>query len=337
MALAAVLVGQMFSLSSQVAQISIQLKGGEGQMLNFSSQMFNLSSQMFNLNSQMLNLNSQVLNLNSQMLNLNSKVDLLLLRVEGVENITSSILSSVTGLLAATLTPAAAQTTLECAKASVYSLFLWRNIWDSTQGALERKLCVCSAFAYMELQGGDTLAVSASHCFENISDTTFDATRLALPWNTRVACRLLKVLTGDAAVLRCKDASPLLMRTSAPPVFAQAVVAAGFSADSSGIQSVYESIFMHVAPSRIAVSMGPLAVAKTLAGGGALLHNAVAAPPPLAPIGMLQGMLLQGMSGGPVLDVHCGVVGIISSASTNSAFTMLDEVDAWLQREQWEE
>ena len=288
---------------------------------------------------QMLSLSSQMAQISTEVLEMRHDMGLLHSRVEGVENISFSILSSVTGLLAATLTPAAAQTTLECAKASVYSLFLWHNVWNSAQGALELKFSLCSAFAYMGLQGGDTLAVSASHCFNNISSTTFDTTRHALPRGARVTCRLLKVFTGDAAVLRCKEASPPLMRTSAPPVFAQAVVAAGFFADSTGIEtalSVHDNFSMHVVSSSIAVSMGPLAVAKAMAGGDASLNDGVA-PPPLAPFGMLQGTLLQGMSGGPVLDVHCGVVGIISRASTNSAFTVLDEVDAWLLQGQWEE
>ncbi len=52
--------------------------------------------------------------------------------------------------------------------------------------------------------------------------------------------------------------------------------------------------------------------------------------------GMLQGKVLKGMSGGPVLDAHCGVVGIISRFSTNTAFALMDEVDALLLREAWE-
>ena len=82
---------------------------------------------------------------------------------------------------------------------------------------------------------------------------------------------------------------------------------------------------MHVLSSSIAVSMGPAAARLAATGGGLLPHNVTQ---PL--FGMLQGKALQGMSGGPVLDVHCGVVGIISRVSTNTAFSTLDEVDAWL-------
>ena len=90
---------------------------------------------------------------------------------------------------------------------------------------------------------------------------------------------------------------------------------------------------MHVVSSNIAVSMGPLAELELLAGGGVPLPAVV---PPQHPFGMLHGKLLQGMSGGPVMDVHCGVVGIISRLFTNTAYSTLDEVDAWLLHEAWE-
>ncbi len=212
----------------------------------------------------------------------------------------------------------------------MYILFLWILRWNAKLGAEEKGLFPCSAFAYRELKGGGTLVVSASHCFVNISETTFVATRLALARDTRVKCSLLKVFTSDSAVLRCEDAPPLLVRSGANPVFAQAVVAAGFFEDKNTIKtvlSVHDQYSMHVVSSNIAVSMGPLAELELLAGGGVPLPAVV---PPQHPFGMLHGKLLQGMSGGPVMDVRCGVVGIISQRTTNTAFTNLDEVDAYV-------
>ena len=46
--------------------------------------------------------------------------------------------------------------------------------------------------------------------------------------------------------------------------------------------------------------------------------------------GVLQGKAIKGMSGGPVLNAQCGVVGIISARGKNTAFSSLDDVDAWL-------
>ena len=158
-----------------------------------------------------------------------------------------------------------------------------------------------------------------------------------MPWDARVTCRLLKLFTADAAMLHCEGAAPPLVRTEAPPVFAQAVVAAGFFEDirisvPKTALAVHEGYSMHVVSSNIAVSMGPMTEAVMADGGGGSL---LAAAPPVPPFGMLQGKLLRGMSGGPVMDVRCGVMGVISIASTNSAFVNLDEVDAWL-REQGE-
>ena len=246
------------------------------------------------------------------------------------------------GLLVSTLTPAAAQATLACARASIYILFLFIDTWNHTLGKLGPELNPCSAFAYAKLKGGDTLVVSAAHCFTNFSQTTIDATRLALARESRVTCRLLKSLpTSDSAVLRCADAPPLLRRAASAPVFAQAVVAAGFylekfpDPDFPPPLSVHDHFAMHVLTSTIAVSMGPGAASLAASGGG-LSGGGLSLPTHTQPpFDVLQGMALQGMSGGPVLDVHCGVLGIISRRSTNTAFANLDEVDAWVMKEVW--
>jgi len=310
---------RMVSMGSQIASLNSTM----------GSQIASMGSQIASLNSTM---GSQIASMGSQMASLSSRV----VQMEAnFGNQIARLIVSVDGLLASTLTPAAAQVTLACAKASVYILFLWKQSWNDTLGMLTDSLLFpCSAFAYRELKGGGTLVVSASHCFANTSKTnSFDATRLALAWDTRVKCRLLKVFASDSAVLRCEDASPLLVRSGASPVFAQAVVAAGFFNDKSGgittALSVHDQFSMHVVSTNIAVSMGPLADLELLAGGGVAL---LAEVPPQNPFGMLHGKLLQGMSGGPVMDVRCGVVGIISRRTTNTAFTNLDEVDAWLQQ-----
>ena len=85
---------------------------------------------------------------------------------------------------------------------------------------------------------------------------------------------------------------------------------------------------MHVLSSTIAVSLGPGPAAQAAAGGESWPRTLTPLQPPF---GMLQGKALKGMSGGPVMDVHCGVVGIIKGYSTNSVYSTLDEVDAWLQ------
>jgi len=315
-AAAAVLVGLVLN---QLVQMEARM----------DARMVSMGSQIASLNSTM---GSQIASMGSQMASLSSRV----VQMEAnFGNQIARLIVSVDGLLASTLTPAAAQVTLACAKASVYILFLWKQSWNDTLGMLtDSTLFPCSAFAYRELKGGGTLVVSASHCFANTSKTnSFDATRLALAWDTRVKCRLLKVFASDSAVLRCEDASPLLVRSGASPVFAQAVVAAGFFNDKSGgittALSVHDQFSMHVVSTNIAVSMGPLAELELLAGDGVPL---LAEVPPQNPFGMLHGKLLQGMSGGPVMDVRCGVVGIISRRTTNTAFTNLDEVDAWLQQ-----
>jgi hypothetical protein len=329
-----------------------------GSMFHLNSQMFHLNSQMFRLNSQM---GAQVLQVEERIMArfdvLATRVDGLTTRVDGLttrvdrlaDSVDGQILQmealttrvdrladSVEGLLVSTLTPAAAQATLACAEASIYVLFTWISAWNSTLGAVQARFAPCSAFAYSTLNGGGTVVVSASHCFTNGSNSAaINATRLALARETRVKCRLLKTFpASDSAVLRCEDAAPPLRRTLRAPVFAQAAVAAGFFkgpvSNYPPTLSVHDDFAMHVLSSSIAVSLGPVTAKWAAPGGGSLPRTRAQSS-----FGMLQGRVLQGMSGGPVLDVHCGVVGIISAFSTNTDFGTLDEVDAWLQHEDW--
>ncbi len=311
-----------------------------GLLLHLNSQM--VQQMEVRMGAQVQQIGAQVQQMEARMVarfdGLDSRFDRLDSRVDRLDSRVALLTASVDGLLVSTLTPAAAQATLACAQASVFILFMFIDTWNQTLGALESVLKPCSAFAYAKLKGGDTLVVSAAHCFtNNLTSTKMDATRLALPRESRVTCWLLKCLpTSDSAVLRCADAPPLLLRAAPAPVFAQAVVAAGFFRvpfpDPAFLPplSVHDSFAMHVLTASIAVSMGPGAATLAASGGGL-------SPPTLTQplFGVLQGKALHGMSGGPVLDVHCGVVGIISWLSTNTAFANLDEVDAWLLEEAW--
>jgi hypothetical protein len=293
----------------------------------FNSSMDFLGSRIDSLDSRMDGLGSRIDSLDSRMGSFDLRMSGLGSLMYGLGLRMSSLTNSVDGLLASTLTPAAAQATLACAQASVYVLFMFNYRWNKTLNAVEIEHNICSAFSYTRHGGEDNLVVSARHCFENATDIVFDATRLALARDSRVKCHLLDTFWGsDAAVLRCEDKSPPLLRTGATPVFAQAVVAAGFFSGSSITSplSVHEDYSMHVLSSTVAVSLGPFAEAEASARGLVLQSNL----PPF--FGMLQGKVLKGMSGGPVLDVHCGVVGIISGFSTNTFFYPLDEVDAWM-------
>jgi uncharacterized membrane protein YgcG len=328
-ALAAVLVGSMLHLNSLMASLGAQVQQLDARFDRLTA-----------------SLGAQVQQMEARMV----------VRYDGLDARFDRLTASVDGLLVSTLTPAAAQATLACAQASVYILFLFTYTWNHTLGELKPQFKPCSAFAYAKLKGGDTLVVSAAHCFTNFTQTTIDATRLALARESRVTCWLLKSLpTSDSAVLRCADAPPLLRRTASAPVFAQAVVAAGFfqtfyDPDFPPPLSVHDNFAMHVLTSTIAVSMGPGAATLAASGGGlsggglfggglsggGLSGGGLSLPTRTQPpFGVLQGKALQGMSGGPVLDVHCGVVGIISRLTTNTAFGSLDEVDAWALAEAW--
>jgi hypothetical protein len=350
---AAVLVGSMLHLNSQMTSMGVQMQHIGLQALQMEARMTSLGAQVQQIGVQALQvearMGAQVQQIGLQALQMEARLvgqakqmeARIMVRYEVLDARFDRLTASVDRLLVSTLTPAAAQATLACAQASVYILFLFIDTWNHTLGKLEFILKPCSAFSYAKLKGGDTLVVSAAHCFTNNTQTTIDATRLALAREARVICRLLESLpTSDSALLRCEDAPPLLRRASSAPVFAQAVVAAGFYHENFPDPvfppplSVHNNFAMHVLTSTIAVSMGP--GAAFAASGGGLSGGGLSLPTHMQPpFGVLQGMALLGMSGGPVLDVHCGVVGIISRRSTNTAFAYLDEVDAWVMKEVW--
>lgn len=95
---------------------------------------------------------------------------------------------------------------------------------------------------------------------------------------------------------------------------------------TSTLTPVANSVAMHVMPSVITATLGPVPVSAS--SGGALLPD-LQSPSPL--FGFLRDQVLHGMSGGPVMDAQCGVVGIIHGLTINTAFVSLDEVDEWLR------
>ena len=180
-----------------------------------------------------------------------------------------------------------------------------------------------SAFAYARDGDGAVLLVSASHCFTaNPATKIFDATRLQLGWGVRIKYLLVNVtFPSNSAVLRCVDSAPLLARAPYPPVFAQAVVAAGYCSDAESVTafSVHDKVSLHMLSSTVSVSMGP--------GEKVLATQGAPPPPPLVRLysGGLQGKAIGGMSGGPVLNAQCSVLG---ASSVPAAKTLL--LQAWM-------
>jgi hypothetical protein len=315
---------QLSQMDARVGNLSLQMDARVG---NLSLQMGAQATQLSQMDARVGNLSLQMGAQATQLSQMDARMDALGFEVKRVASSNDAfaiemgaLTNSVNALLTSTLTPAAAQRTLECAQASVYALFLWK---DSSP----HSLFLCSAFAYKKLEDGSTLAISAAHCFVNTSGDTYDATRLLLAWGARVRCQLLTNFTSDSAVLRCKDAAPVVTRALAAPRFAQAVVAAGFHSGALDMDPlvVHKSVALFMLPSSIAATMGPMPVEATSG------HSPLAMMDNSKAHGFIQGRAVQGMSGGPILDAQCGVVGILHAAAKNTAFVSLDEVDEWLR------
>lgn len=189
----------------------------------------------------------------------------------------------------------------------------------------------CSAFAYSSgLQGAQgTLLVSAAHCFldaagraRNFNGVAITAQSLASP---PVACVLLGAFgrPGDSALLHCPGAAgtPPLRRRPGAAEFFQPVAASGFSLDALSaseyaLPSVGKSL--HIRLSHVGTTLG---VAPRFASSRGIdsLGYIVA--------GVVEQGIAPGMSGGPVVDASCGVLGVNHVSLQSSGFAGLDEVD----------
>ena len=146
------ITGQLGEIGEQLGAQATQLSQMDARVGNLDARVGNLSLQMGAQATQLSQMDARMDTLGFEIKHVASSTDALALEVKALS-------LSVNELLTSTLTPAAAQRTLECAQASVYVLFILRAVAPQLF-----EMSICSAFAY-KLEDGSTLAVSAAHCF----------------------------------------------------------------------------------------------------------------------------------------------------------------------------
>jgi hypothetical protein len=247
-------------------------------------------------------------------------------------------------LLDATPTPRAAARVSACAGASTWLV----SIVDTSPSHC---ISVCTAFSYERAPGAPVAFISAGHCFEDAFVGVGHAVKLervgdGISLNCTVSS-LVSSSVADDAILDCPGAAGVTGLRPAQPgraALSLPVAAIGFFPDNLSLRRVAGSTFaLTTMLARISDAAGPgvQCAAAPAAGEEAAPAAGDEAAQCVAPrlsklvgaAGFIDRAVVGGMSGGPMLDMDCGVVGIVSARTCGAGlFVELSGVDARLAR-----
>jgi hypothetical protein len=227
-------------------------------------------------------------------------------------------------LLSSTHTPRSAAAVDACARSSV--LHLAYPVLNNEPDGL------CSAFAYQPNSSKDPVIVSAAHCFINLNGSiTLKRLGDVIGWQCSVAFTTKSPL--DAAVLLCPGIGsvPGLVPAAVATRLSQRVVIAGFAPDAFTGETLHHQpgsdIALHVDFARIVSVAGP----RTKRDGSVCVSSAAPIHWPVKTQIYASRRVTPGQSGGPLLDLQCGVVGISHGQSCDAGvFVSLAPVDAYI-------
>ena len=147
-----------------------------------------------------------------------------------------------------------------------------------------------------------------------------------------MACALLGIFgrPGDSALLHCPGAAgtpPLRRRPGAAGVFLP-VAASGFADDALNsteyaLPSLGKSLHIRLPHVGTALGVGKAPARPASSHGIDSLGYIVA--------GVVEQGIALGMSGGPVVDASCGVLGVNHATAQSAGYASLDEVDSLMR------
>jgi hypothetical protein len=232
-----------------------------------------------------------------------------------------ALAADVAELLSASQTPRSATRVSGCAKVST-------RLVSFPYSPL------CSAFAYNSSRTDAVVFVTAAHCLKGLSaggTVKLLGVGSAAPLScTRAAG--LRDPALDVAVLDCEGAVPVLglaPSTRFAGGLSQILAIAGFAEDAFANATDY-----HVREKKIALNVN---FAHTVGVAGPGIDNGTCTSSDedgrssAKPLGFLDHRVTPGMSGGPILDMECGVVGIANGRTCGAGtYVSLAPVDAFL-------
>jgi hypothetical protein len=207
---------------------------------------------------------------------------------------------------------------------------------------------ICSAFPYASPHSSQPYFVSAAHCFKDSAkgvDLTGATLTLVRNGASSLSCTVLRLWESpsDLAVLQCaagaRALSGLVGAAKTPPL-GSAVAAVGYVLDALSGPSEF---FLDAQPdtalnfrfARITNVAGRRNSNASLPGSCELAQPGDETPSGtpwlIRPTGVFDMAVARGMSGGPLLDLRCGVVGVIHGrACESSLFLGLGPVDDFI-------
>ena len=210
-------------------------------------------------------------------------------------------------ILSSTLTPLSAERVDACAKLSV---------WHYSYVTSANRSKACSAFLFTRAPGAAAAVVTAGHCVRSLVNPGVSLVLRGVGALPTLSCVVWAQLPAesDAALLNCTGAGGLagLAPSLSAGRLSQAVAIAGFSRDSyTGLTSRHlpgEAVALNVDFAHVVGVAGP-----SIDANGELCVSSGADDAEFSgarPAGFVDRRVSPGLSGGPVLDLQCGVLGI---------------------------
>jgi hypothetical protein len=246
---------------------------------------------------------------------------------ESINRRFDSLEDNVFELLSSTQTPRSAAHVDACAQRSV--LHITYPLENKTH------LGICSAFAYRHDPNKAAIIVTAAHCFADLVPGA-DIILKHLGDSIDRTCIILQVFSSplDAAVLSCTNVSSFFgLAPSVGTRLSQVVAIAGFTGDAY-LHADYPShhlsglaMALNIDFARIVSVAGPLKNPD----GSVCVSSPDLVEWTVKPLGFVDRRVTAGLSGGPVLDLQCGVVGIAHGRSCDAGvFMSLAPIDEYL-------
>ena len=239
---------------------------------------------------------------------------------------------SLSELLGSTQTPRSAATVDACAQRSVLHI-TYPTVNKTHPLENNTELGICSAFAYQPDPRKAATIVTAAHCFIGLVPGA-DVTLMRLGDSFNRTCSVLRTFSSpeDAALLSCTNVSSIPgLAPSAGTRLSQLVAVTGFTNDAFYYNQPRSHHFLGV-PIALNVDFARIAsVAGPASSNGSTCSSADSAMWPIFPSGFVDRRIPPGMSGCPVLDLQCGVVGIAHGRTCDGGvFMSLAVIDAFL-------
>jgi hypothetical protein len=239
--------------------------------------------------------------------------------------------------LSSTLTSRSVDLVNACARKSVFLVTVSSTNGGDLNENGSNLIRHCSAFSYKPFPSRDSVIVTSSHCFSSVynktsflNKTPFVVFLSILDQHVRHECSVLdfRGSPDDATILSCPTLINIPgLSSSKKARLSQLVAITGFAPYDN---SDSPFLALNVDFSRIVSIAGP---PHKLQDGSVCVSSDDEMIWPVHPSGFVDSRVAHGISGGPILDLKCGVIGIaLGRTCSRGSYTNLSGVDEFIMR-----